>query len=181
MKLCRAGGHSAFKNSALGPARHARSPPRAGPGCRACPYCVRIASTNGQCGGFLRTTIAPKLRPDDRVLYLGDLDNAGGQIEANTRRVLKQEIDGPLQWERLAITKAQVTRHRLPSILKHDRRYKDGHPHEAVETEALSQIVLVRMSRRRLDELLPEPLSRVQARADRQRRRIAAALRRLKP
>ena len=37
-------------------------------------YRVRIAATNGQCGGFLRTGIAPELRPDDRVIYLGDLD-----------------------------------------------------------------------------------------------------------
>ncbi len=29
-------------------------------------YRARIASTNGQCGGFLRTDIAPLLRPDDR-------------------------------------------------------------------------------------------------------------------
>ncbi len=41
-------------------------------------YRVRIASTNGQCGGFLRTDIAPLLRPDNDVGYLGDLD-LGGQ------------------------------------------------------------------------------------------------------
>ena len=44
----------------------------------------RIAPTNGQCGGFLRTDIAPLLQPGDEVGYLGDLDLAGGQIEANT-------------------------------------------------------------------------------------------------
>jgi hypothetical protein len=32
-------------------------------------YRARIASTNGQCGGFLRTNIAPMLRPRDRVGY----------------------------------------------------------------------------------------------------------------
>ena len=55
---------------------------------------------------------------------------------------------------------------------KRDRRYKDGHPHEA-----LSQTVLVDILRRRLDALLPEPLVRVQERAERQRRRVAAMLR----
>ena len=49
-------------------------------------YRVCIASTNGQCGGFLRTNIAPRLKPGDRVIYLGDLDLSGGQIEDNTRR-----------------------------------------------------------------------------------------------
>jgi hypothetical protein len=50
-------------------------------------YRCRIASTNGQCGGFLRTDIAPRLKPGDHVLYFGDLDLSGGQIEENTRRV----------------------------------------------------------------------------------------------
>jgi hypothetical protein len=49
-------------------------------------YSVAIAPTNGQVGGFLRTDIAPLLpRP---VLYLGDHDLSGDQIEAKTRRVL---------------------------------------------------------------------------------------------
>ena len=57
-------------------------------------YRARIASTNGQCGGFLRTDIAPQLRPGDGVLYLGDYDLSGDQIEDNTRRVLEREIGG---------------------------------------------------------------------------------------
>jgi hypothetical protein len=140
-------------------------------------YACRIASTNGQVGGFLRTDLVPELQPDDRVLYLGDLDLAGDQIEANTRRVLEQEIGGSLHWERLALTQKQVTDYSLPSITKHDRRYNDGHPHQAVETEALSQTVLVDILRRRLNRLLPEPLVLVHARAERQRRRVAALLR----
>jgi hypothetical protein len=139
-------------------------------------YRARIAATNGQVGGFLRTDIAPMLRPSDRVIYLGDLDLAGGQIEANTRRV-EQEIGGELQWERLALTEEQVAAYNLPTIIKRDRRYKDGHPHEAVETEALRQTVLVEILRGRLDELLPEPLSRVLEREARQRRAVAALLR----
>jgi hypothetical protein len=139
-------------------------------------YRARIASTNGQCGGFLRTEIAPMLRPGDRVLYHGDLDLAGDQIEANTRHVLEQEIGGALNWERLALTHEQVTAYDLPVITKHDRRYKDGRPHEAVETEAISQRVLIDLLRARLDELLPERLSRVHERERRQRRQIAAVL-----
>jgi hypothetical protein len=55
-------------------------------------YRCRIAATNGQCGGFLRTEIAPMLRPGDRVLYFGDLDLSGNQIEDNTRRVLWRRV-----------------------------------------------------------------------------------------
>ena len=110
----------------------------------------------------------------DRVIYLGDLDLAGNQIEDNTRRVLEREIGGALLWERLALTREQVREYDLPVIIKRDRRYKDGRPHEAVETEAISQRVLIDILRGRLDELLPEPLSRVSEREARQRRRVAA-------
>ena len=140
--------------------------------CRA-----RIASTNGQCGGFLRTGIAPLLRPGDRVGYLGDWDLCGNQIEENTRRVLEREIGGPLRWERIALTQGQVTEYSLPVIVKHDRRYKDGRPHEAVETEALKQTVLVDILRAWLDALLPDPLEDVQEREERQRAVIERLLR----
>jgi hypothetical protein len=139
-------------------------------------YRARIASTNGQCGGFLRTDIAPMLRSNDRVLYFGDLDLSGGQIENNTRRVLEQEVGGRLRWERVALTQEQVDAHELPVIIKRDRRYKDGRPHQAVETEALRQTVLMRILRARLDELIPEPLARVHEREGRQQRRIPAML-----
>jgi hypothetical protein len=141
-------------------------------------YRARISPTNGQCGGFLRTDVAPLLRPGSRVIYLGDHDLAGGQIEENTRRVLERIIGGELQWERLALTPEQVRDYKLPAIIKRDRRYKDGRPHEAVETEAISQRVLIDILRARLDELLPEPLARVQEREARQRSRIERLLRR---
>jgi hypothetical protein len=139
-------------------------------------YRCRIAATNGQCGGFLRTVLAPLLLPADVVLYFGDWDLAGNQIEENTRRVLEQEI-GPLRWERVALTAEQVTTYYLPVIIKHDRRYKDARPHEAVETEALKQTVLVDILRKRLDELLPEPLERVHEREARQRAHLDKFLR----
>jgi hypothetical protein len=141
-------------------------------------YRAQIASTNGQCGGFLRTDIAPRLRPGQHVLYLGDYDLSGDLIEANTRRVLEREISGDLRWERLALTREQVEAYNLPEITKRDRRYKDGRPHQAVETEAISQRVLVEILRARLDELLPEPLARVLEREARQRRRLERMLHR---
>src|SRR6516164_4561926 len=109
-----------------------------------------------------RTNIAPQLKAGDRVIYLRDLDLSGGQIEGNTQDVLEREISGALAWERLALTKTQVREYDLPVIVKHDRRYKDGRPHEAVETEAISQRVLIDILQARLDALLPEPLTHVQ-------------------
>jgi hypothetical protein len=141
-------------------------------------YCVNIAPTNGQTAGFLHTDIIPILSEGDRVLYLGDFDRAGGDIEGNTRRVLEREV-GKLNWERLALTTEQVQQYNLPIIIKHDRRFADGGAHEAVETEALSQRILVDILRARLEELLPEPLADVQEREKEQRQKIARILRRL--
>jgi integrase len=120
-------------------------------------YAVQLAATNGQCGGFLRTDIAPRLELAATVLYFGDWDLSGGDIEQNTKRVLEYEV-GELKWERVALTEQQVKQHRLPKIIKHDRRFRDGRGvHEAVETEALSQQLIVDLLKRRLDALLPEP------------------------
>jgi hypothetical protein len=47
-----------------------------------------------------------------------------------------------------------------------------------VETEAISQCVLIDILRAWLDALLPEPLTRVQEREVRQRQQIEALLRR---
>jgi hypothetical protein len=64
----------------------------------------------------------------------------------------------------------------LPVIQKKDRRYNDGRPHEAVETEAISQRVLIEILSTRLEELLPEPLAHVQEREARQRKQIEKLL-----
>jgi hypothetical protein len=87
-------------------------------------YRVRIASTNGQVGGFLHTKLGPLLGADDTVGYLGDFDLAGGHIEANTRRVLEEIVGGELKWTRLALTREQVDEYDLPVIIKYDNRYK---------------------------------------------------------
>jgi hypothetical protein len=139
-------------------------------------YRSQITATNGQAGGYLRTKVAPALWAGRRVIYEGDWDHSGGLIEANTRRVLEREVGGPLQWERLALTEEQVDEYRLPKIIKRDRRYLDGKPHEAVETEALRQRVIVRLLRDRLEELLPRPLARVLERERRQRAELARLL-----
>jgi hypothetical protein len=135
-----------------------------------------IAATNGQVGGFLRTDVAPALIPGQRVLYLGDFDWQGGQIEANTRSVLERLIGGELDWQRVALTEEQVRRHRLPVINKADHRYKPVRYHDAVECEALNQSFIVRLVRNHLDFLLSEPLADVLEREEAQRAKVRVAL-----
>jgi hypothetical protein len=136
-------------------------------------YLCPVAATNGQVGGFLHTNIAPLLEDGDRaVLYIGDHDKRGYQIEANTRRILK-EVCGPLDWTRVALTAQQVRRHRLPVVQKHDRVLGT---HQAVEVEALGQSEVTALIRAALDDLLPEPLEDVQVHEDRQRERVRELL-----
>jgi len=137
-------------------------------------YRARIASTNGQVGGFLHTDLGPELEPGDVVGYLGDLDLAGHDIENHTQEVLEEIVGSPgLRWERLAITHEQVRRHRLPTIIKIDQRFKGRRGrHEAVETEALSQSLIVEIVERWLQNLLPQPLEPLLQREQRERNRL---------
>jgi hypothetical protein len=140
-------------------------------------YRAMIAPTNGQCAGFLHNVVAPRLTDGACVLYLGDFDLAGADIENNTRSVLERYHS--LEWERLALTAEQVATCNLPSIGKSDRRFKNGGAHEAVEAEALSQRLIVQIVRDRLDELLAEQgvdLNDVHEREAEQRRRVAELL-----
>jgi hypothetical protein len=140
-------------------------------------YLCPIAATNGQVGGFLHTDIGPALKPGQLVLYLGDLDPAGEQIEANTRAVLDRYA--PLAWGRLALTPAQVDAYSITPIDKTDHRFRPARPYQAYETEALQQGVIVQLVRDHLDALLPEPLADVQVREREQRAALAAALARM--
>jgi hypothetical protein len=137
-------------------------------------HAVPIAATNGWVGGFLRTDIAPLLHRDQVVLYFGDLNLSGQQIEANTRKVLEHAV-GPLRWTRLALTDQQVRRYRLPKISKFDGRYKPPRPMESVETEALSQRVLENIFVQELDRRLPT-FQRVLDRERRQRAKLRREL-----
>lgn len=139
-------------------------------------YLCPVTATGGQVGGFLRTNIAPILRGSDRrVLYVGDLDLSGRQIEENTHGVLVQAT-GERDWRRIALTQEQADEHGLTAIEKVDRRYRPPRVHKAIEVEELPQGVRMALVREALDALLPEPLDLVLVRERAQRERVAALL-----
>lgn len=152
-------------------------------------YVCPIASTNGQTRGFLVTKVAPTLTPGQRVLYLGDWDWCGRQIEEASRRTLTERRFGGgvrmpesvraglFPWERVALTGEQVETYGLPVISKADRRYRPARSFDAVETEALGQARIIEALTARLDALLPEPLADVREREDAQRAEVREALR----
>jgi hypothetical protein len=118
-------------------------------------YLCDIASTNGQCGGFLHTDLVPALADNDRiVLYLGDWDISGHQIENNTRSVLEKETGRWIDWTRIAITQEQIDERGIEPVWKKDGRYHPAKTHFAYETEALGQGEITRLVREPLDDLL---------------------------
>jgi hypothetical protein len=145
-------------------------------------YLCPVAATNGQVGGFLHTDIAPLLKRTDRpVLYVGDYDIRGLDIERNTQRVLDHtaltsDPEVLRAWMRIALTPDQVEAYGIPAVTKYDRVKRVTA--EAYEVEALGQGTVTAIVRAALDELLPEPLERVQVREQRQREAEAEALRR---
>ena len=123
-------------------------------------YACPIAGTAGQTAGFLHVEIAPLLDDNDRrVLYLGDLDKPGADIEANTRRVLEDEVGRVVRWRRLGLTEEQAEAAGIPVNRKEDGR--DGIVRDAIEVESLGQTQVVALVTNFLDDLLPEPLADV--------------------
>jgi hypothetical protein len=71
------------------------------------------------------------LEVNQPVLYLGDWDWCGRQIEDATRRTLNEHAWGGAtvnralrRWERVALTADQVAAYDLPVISKPDHRYR---------------------------------------------------------
>jgi hypothetical protein len=151
-------------------------------------YLCPFTATNGQSGGFTVTDIVPMLKGNKRrVLYIGDCELRGpaDQIEANTKRYIEKHTGrtfGPGEWTKIALTEKQVNaspRLKRLAITKLDKRYKPAKEYEAIECEALGQGVLVRLIRKHLDSLLPEPLAEVRERERKQCEEMKALLRRL--
>lgn len=137
-------------------------------------YRVPVIPTRGQSNGWLRTEVARRI--GDRpvaVTYLGDADKAGGDIEANTERVLREVLDVK-HWDRVALTWDQVREHGLPTVERRDGR--DGITRTVCELEALPQRLLLDAVAAALDPWLREPLADVRVREDAQRAALRALL-----
>jgi hypothetical protein len=112
-------------------------------------YCCPIAGVKGFVAGFLRTKIAPLFKGNEReVLYLGDYDRSGFDIENNARKTLQNAVGRVIAWKRIALTQTQIDAGKMEPIWKVDKR--DGQGHDAWECEALGQNVVVSIVRKAL-------------------------------
>jgi hypothetical protein len=144
-------------------------------------YRLPIAALGGQSSLSFAYELGQALPEAVRVIYLGDLDLAGGHIESSVReRALAYSgWSGKGTWERLALTEEQVEMFDLPVIEKYDARTRKHYP--AVETEALGQDLIERLVRDALNESLKAhgvTLPDLDVAAHRQRSEITLALRR---
>jgi hypothetical protein len=136
-------------------------------------YSVPVAGTKGHAAGFLRTVVALELQPGQRVLWIGDLDKSGGDIECSIRRTPEDAV-GPLHWRRLAMTEDLAEAYNIEPIWKTDGRTRLPRP--AIEVESLGQATLVTLVRAELDQLLPQPLASVHKRERRERDELRVLL-----
>jgi hypothetical protein len=124
-------------------------------------YVCPIAGLKGHAAGFLVTQLAPLLKGNDRVvLYLGDYDRCGHDIESNAIRVLERTAERSITWTRIGLTEEQTEG--IEPIWKVDGR--DGVGREAWELEVLGQSAVVALVRSTLDNLMPRSLADVQER-----------------
>ena len=133
--------------------------------------CSAVSTTRGRTAGTASRRQCCCARPPRSAAC--DFNISGEQIEGNTRRVL-EDLVGWLDWTRVAMLPDQAAG--LPEVTKTDNRYKPARKYKSVEVEALGQQAVLDIVRAALDELLPEPLDRVQVREQEGRDRVRELL-----
>jgi hypothetical protein len=139
-------------------------------------YQIVLVPVRGQAGGaYLVNDVRPYVeRGHTEVLYVGDWDKAGADIEASARDRLEHHAGRALTWTRLALTGEQVAAHDLPRIERYDGR--DRQTREVCECEAMPQAILLDLVETAVRDRLPAPLDRVQEREARERRAVRRRL-----
>jgi hypothetical protein len=186
-------GWSAVRDALVAQARYARLDPWYGDppvlvveskslaaffGSVAYTYRVPLIPLGGQSSGsFLANDVAQHLRKTTPVLYVGDYDKAGGDIERSAQdRLLRFAPAWAGEWQRLAVTDEQHARYADLVIVKPDHRSKPPTFYETLEAEAIEQTELTRIVEDALDNLLPVALDEIEQREAQER---ADALRRI--
>jgi hypothetical protein len=99
------------------------------------------------------------------VVYVGDHDKAGYDIEASAHDRLEGFSDTLLKWERVALTAELVEAYGLPLVPRTDQRNR--RTYEVAECEAMPQAALMGLVRDALTDRLPQPLEHVRVYASR--------------
>jgi hypothetical protein len=134
-------------------------------------YRIAVAPLGGQSSGaFLHNDLPKFLGRETTVIYVGDWDKAGGDIETSAENRLRAFVPNWIgKWVRVAVTDEQADRYRGLQITKADRRFNPPRRFPTLETEALDQFELTAVVVDTLNALVHEPLADVEAREDQER------------
>ena len=130
--------------------------------------CSRAGVDLYPAGGFASSTfiheaageIAGQGKPKTVILYVGDYDPAGlhidRDIESKMRRYLTDlGYSGSVEFDRLAINKAQIEQYRLPTKPRKKTDLRRLDVEETVEAEAMPAATLRGIVRARIEQYLP--------------------------
>jgi hypothetical protein len=124
-------------------------------------YRIVLVPVRGQSSASLLVNdVTPYVERGSRhVLYVGDHDRSGYDIEASAQARLESFARQALAWMRVALTADQVAAYDLPLVERVDRR--DHQTRLVAECEAMPQATLVALVRQAVGGLLPVSLDRV--------------------
>lgn len=129
--------------------------------------CEELKVTTYPCRGYSSVTMlkdaAERFRKavesgrDPLILYFGDFDPTGQDIERNVRETIRDTFDVPIDVERIALNREQIDAHELPPqpAKSSDARYDtfvEEHGDMAVELDALPPDTLKELVRDAVNE-----------------------------
>jgi hypothetical protein len=139
-------------------------------------YRIILVPVRGQSSASLLVNdVTPYVaRGSRQVLYIGDHDRSGYDIEASAQARLEGFAGQTLTWMRVALTADQVAEHDLTLVEHVDRR--DHQTRLVAECEAMPQATLVGLVRHAVGDLLPVSLDRVRVQERRERQVVLRRL-----
>lgn len=107
--------------------------------------------------GYINSTVE-RTGKKPVIAYIGDYDPAGVLIDRSIEKELREHLDAgiDLQFERLAITEAQIALYDLPGKPRKEGDKRALHVKETVEAEALPATILLVLLRDFIEGYLPE-------------------------
>ena len=125
--------------------------------------CRRLAVSLYPSGGFSSATLcyeaACEIDREERaravVLYVGDYDPAGVLIDRDIENKLREHLETPLEFNRLAINPAQIEEFDLPTKPRKAGERRRLDVKETVEAEALPAATMRSMVREAVEAYLP--------------------------
>ncbi|HEX9595419.1 MAG TPA: hypothetical protein VF982_00950 [Anaerolineales bacterium] len=140
--------------------------------------CEDLAVNLYPCGGFASITLAheaaEEINARDKpavIIYVGDYDPAGVLIDVSLEQELRQHLDVPLEFTRLAITEQQIKDHDLPTKPRKAKDRRSQHVLHTVEAEAMPAADMRRMVRQAVEAYLPAQALNIAKLAEAEERR----------